>query len=185
MISLRRAEDADAVRLTRICVDAFKLENVIVGRSPPDHDHVETHRRAIREIDVRVVMEYDRPVGSLSFSPHGRFGRDVFLEMFFIARDRQRRGVGRRAWRLAEAEMTSGTTVTLDTPAAGVGGRAFFRSLGFVERSESKPAFFGGGNLRLVRMTKRVHARRSRITASSNASPPPEPASSAEPASPS
>jgi len=184
MISLRRAEEADAELLTRICVDAFKLESVIVGQPPPGHDRVDLHLRAIREIDVRVVMEYDRPIGSMSFSPHGRFGRDLYLELFFIARDRQGRGAGRKAWHLAEAEMAPGTTVTLDTPAAGIGDRAFYRSLGFVERMESKPAFLSGGNLRFVRFTKRVRGGR-RLSAWSDASPRLEPASTAEPASPS
>lgn len=184
MISLRRAEESDAEMLTRICVDAFKLESVVVGRPPPGHDRIEFHRRVIAEADVRVVLRYDRPVGAVTLLPFGRFGRDIRVGLFFIVRAHQSRGLGSAAWSLIEAEIPPGKLIAVDVAAASVRGRAFCRRLGFTERCELKPAFLGDGNLRLVRSTKRARARPGRVNAWTRDPPPLEPVSSEEPASP-
>lgn len=59
-------------------------------------------------------------------------GRGVYLRQFFVARDRRRQGLGRRAIELLVSEvLPPGTDVTLEVLDQNPTGLAFWRALGF------------------------------------------------------
>ncbi len=57
---------------------------------------------------------------------------EIYVRQFFIARDRRRHGIGRRAWAMLSKEVfPSGSHIHLDVLATNPGGRHFWASLGF------------------------------------------------------
>jgi GNAT superfamily N-acetyltransferase len=63
-------------------------------------------------------------------------GRGIYLRQFFVARDRRRQGLGRRAMRLLLDEVLEpNTRVALDVLVANQRALSFWRALGFTDHA--------------------------------------------------
>lgn len=72
----------------------------------------------------------DRPVGYALWRDNE--GRGVYLRQFFVARERRRQGLGRRAFELLSSEvLPPGTDITLEVLEQNPVGLAFWQALGF------------------------------------------------------
>jgi GNAT superfamily N-acetyltransferase len=106
-----------------------------------DRAGLEARMRVWIAAEYRAVLfeEAGQPVGYALFRPDEA---GVYLRQFFVARERRRRGLGRRAvGLLLEYAFPRGCRVSLQVLNQNAAGLAFWRALGFADSAQTLVAW--------------------------------------------
>lgn len=134
MVRIRRANKADAEKLTEIQRYTFRHDNErkplgCVLEGPHGHDSVAWNKQMIRDA-YYYVIEYDGRVigGVIVFA-----GRTAHCELgrIYVDPSVQNRGIGQQAMRLVFNEFPQDTLWTVGTPEWAFSNHRFYESIGF------------------------------------------------------
>lgn len=135
MISLRRAEVADAAILTALSRRAFDadVENGTARGpgGPPGYDDIAWQRKIIEAVDYYVIALDGAPVGGII--AYATAPSEYELGRIYLLPEWQNQGVGAQALALLWPLYPQATVWRLDTPAWNLRTRHFYAREGFAE----------------------------------------------------
>lgn len=133
-VSVVKASEEDAERLTEICERAFNTD-VDVGApiegGPPGYDSSDFQIWAMRVMEYYKVILDETIVGGVIVG--SMIGEHKVLERIFVDPDYFRKGIGTRAMELIFERYPDAKLWTLGTPEWNVRNKQFYEKLGFVQ----------------------------------------------------
>lgn len=147
MITLGRAKEEDAKRLTEVCIEAFRYDIALYGFGPEGYDSEESHIEYMRMADYYCVLRDNKEIaGGICVIKHGDDQAEIGI--IYIHPELQGTGLGRQVLALIEQQYPTVIRWTLEAGHLSFKNQHFYERAGFVRVGTSEAGENGFYNIR-------------------------------------